>query len=791
LPHLIQFVERAIVKPRFFYLTEEGHQTPVNSALSLAEQQILLLGSGFVPVHTLTKQQEISQISKAVTSFSQTIALKVCLREWGLFHPQFPAEIPWTPWKDRFDALSHPSFRDRVEDRVVVRHLTRTLPAIIERSYKQMGTYSLPPYLRGNLASMRYPHNKDFVYVRSDKDRALVKLPLSKYMQLANEHLEGRSYTLVGTLQEGQEVDRWLKSVLSESRRIRILLWPPDRSSTDTQFVNWLLPQTMDGFTIPKFRLLVKTHKKVWKGRPIAGAWNWVTTAASKYISHLLQPAVRRIPTVVKDSDTICKAIKNRVSSSFHWQRSPPKGKLLLASADVESMYPNIPLQEGLRALSWFTNNNPVVLELAHWVLTSSCVQFGSLVYKQVMGTAMGTNFAPEYANIVMWYAEAHSLLTPQQVDIRSGLEETVRGGEEEISYHLPQDMQEAWGPFLYPEAITTTTTPNPNPNDRVGSSTMRLVGNIPPEVDRDCRIREDTSPAAKDPTYFPTWCMQLQSVGSSTSSRQTPTPNNDPNLPQREHLLVGPDNLRLLWMYARYLDDLLLIFFIPEGVNTPEVKETIREYLPQMFSQHTSLKLSEIVVSEHTVTFLDLEITLSQSGGLAFNLYTKPSFSFMYIPPISSHPPHVFKAWMVAEMMRITRRCSKEIEVPQVLLRLLVAVAARGYSPHIIRQAFREYWSRRNALTHTPTQVEKQIPPETIRLIIPYHPGFRQARIRDWWRELHSSLPDSWISSRLKPSIAWAVNRNLEFNLLPNHRAISEAQALNGARDPTHSGKE
>ena len=83
----------------------------------------------------------------------------------------------------------------------------------------------------------------------------------------------------------------------------------------------------------------------------------------------------------------------------------------LLLTLDVSSLYTNIPNDEGtmatLRALrrtrpDGIQPSNLSLVEMLAHVLSYNNFQFDSKNYLQVGGTAMGTRFAPSYANIFM-----------------------------------------------------------------------------------------------------------------------------------------------------------------------------------------------------------------------------------------------------------------------------------------------------------------------------------------------------------------------------------------------------
>ena len=89
----------------------------------------------------------------------------------------------------------------------------------------------------------------------------------------------------------------------------------------------------------------------------------------------------------------------------------------LLVTADVASLYPSIPHEDGLRALYTKleeredkTVSSESLVNLAEFVLKNNYFEFNSEVYRQISGTAMGTKFAPPYACIFMDMVETEFL---------------------------------------------------------------------------------------------------------------------------------------------------------------------------------------------------------------------------------------------------------------------------------------------------------------------------------------------------------------------------------------------
>ena len=98
-----------------------------------------------------------------------------------------------------------------------------------------------------------------------------------------------------------------------------------------------------------------------------------------------------------------------------------PPGTLLVA-LDVSSLYSNITHEESVTACKEFMNLQdhlvPSTADLCHLirlVLTMNSYSFNGNYYRQIHGTAMGTQMAPSFANLFMGKLEREFLL-PQDI---------------------------------------------------------------------------------------------------------------------------------------------------------------------------------------------------------------------------------------------------------------------------------------------------------------------------------------------------------------------------------------
>ena len=173
----------------------------------------------------------------------------------------------------------------------------------------------------------------------------------------------------------------------------RFLLCPPDEEDDLS-------------YRIPVFYIIPKLHKTPVVGRPIVSNINWVTTNVSILLDHYLRQFINTstVPSYLQDSLDLVRVLE---TSSF------PKD-CLLVTLDIASLYPSIPLKDGLQALRAFVSHHtpldPEIMALAHWVLYSNYISFADLFFKQIKGVAMGTPFAVVFAVIFVAAVEARFL---------------------------------------------------------------------------------------------------------------------------------------------------------------------------------------------------------------------------------------------------------------------------------------------------------------------------------------------------------------------------------------------
>lgn len=87
---------------------------------------------------------------------------------------------------------------------------------------------------------------------------------------------------------------------------------------------------------------------------------------------------------------------------------------ILIVTMDLESLCTNISHDRGLEALGFYLRDHDTtppsefICELASLVLKLNYFAFGKDFFLQIKGTAMGSTFAPNYANLYVGFFEHH-----------------------------------------------------------------------------------------------------------------------------------------------------------------------------------------------------------------------------------------------------------------------------------------------------------------------------------------------------------------------------------------------
>ena len=157
-----------------------------------------------------------------------------------------------------------------------------------------------------------------------------------------------------------------------------------------------------------KFYQIFKVHKmknnKLPPERPIVSTCGSFTEKIGQFVQHNLKSLSNIHPSYLQDSPDFLRSVESEIND-----KNIISDGDILVTVDVSALYTNIPIQEGIEAckelLDKHSDNkdkNDFIIKLLELLLKNNIFEFDSMLYRQIIGTAMGMKPAPDYANIFM-----------------------------------------------------------------------------------------------------------------------------------------------------------------------------------------------------------------------------------------------------------------------------------------------------------------------------------------------------------------------------------------------------
>ena len=160
---------------------------------------------------------------------------------------------------------------------------------------------------------------------------------------------------------------------------------------------------------IPELYCNYKTHKDTSPPplRPVTSQIDAPTAKLGQVTNYILNQALKFVPVNLKDSTSLRHKLKNKYNNKVE------EGHIL-ATADVKSLYTNVPLEHGVDVVSKFIlehikDIDMLGLEYADFVLILKTVvqagyfRFNDSYYQQIDGLGMGVKPAPSFAIIYVY----------------------------------------------------------------------------------------------------------------------------------------------------------------------------------------------------------------------------------------------------------------------------------------------------------------------------------------------------------------------------------------------------
>ena len=271
------------------------------------------------------------------------------------------------------------------------------------------------------IKNIRELKSKQHVTVaKADKNMGVCIISTKEFERFGMEHITDKSvyHELPPKVFETKIKNAWqrLRFILQEHKLL------VDDIGRETPLAKSLLYLENKPAEAANLQLLFKVHKQPLKIRPIASNFSTITTNASIYVHRCLIKYLQLIPTIINSAKATIEKLKYLQFSEANLQ---------LATIDIISFYPSITHLEGLKRTSDFLKTLAIqhnlilldsqrehLLDLLKWILENNYITFNGHIVHQVKGTAMGTNVAVVYANLVAASIEA---------DVVSRLQESIK----------------------------------------------------------------------------------------------------------------------------------------------------------------------------------------------------------------------------------------------------------------------------------------------------------------------------------------------------------------------------
>ena len=168
--------------------------------------------------------------------------------------------------------------------------------------------------------------------------------------------------------------------------------------------------------------------------------------------------------------------------------------------------------------------------------------------------------------------------------------------------------------------------------------------------------------------------------------------------------------------LFFRWLDDIIAI------VNNSEDGLALMEILN---SKRPSINLT-FKLDRQEATFLDLTLFKTETGDkIAVKAYSKPNNKFLFLPPSSCHPKHIFKGWITGYGRRLCINCTDPSDYKKNLDAFRQRLEDRGYTTNFINDAFAAIPSRENIIKNSKQQKDHRS--VGIPFIITYSPAIQE----------------------------------------------------------------
>lgn len=349
-------------------------------SMSRPLMHLLSRGGKFIVTPQVQHESWRQAAAQAFSDYSRSVRLKlhyasISRNRGNPFDPRYHVPNPtWQP----------PRASNMVE--IQLRRLGKSLERLHDRPVRHVSNCSLEE--RAALQTLARDH--DIIVKPADKNLGLTLIARPWYIAECERQLGDTAiYQKVTTV----PVAGIQKRVLSFIAGLGDSVPPNERK--------WLLAETKQRDQLPQFYIMPKLHKNPVKGRPIVASHSWCTWPLSRWVADRLNSYAATQETVLTDTNALIARLQ-RIQLAAG-------ARVVLSTADVESLYTSIPVAAAIQAvrerlLAGGASSASVAItaQALELVLTLNFFECNGSSYRQIQGLAMGTPCAPPVANLFM-----------------------------------------------------------------------------------------------------------------------------------------------------------------------------------------------------------------------------------------------------------------------------------------------------------------------------------------------------------------------------------------------------
>ena len=283
-------------------------------------------------------------------------------------------------------------------------------------------------YKKSNLQSVEHvalnelKNNNEIIIKEADKGAAIVLMNKTYYEENMLEMLNDKSTYEPITSNQDRAIMNKIKHHVQQNGQ--------SLTKSEKEYLTHFEAKTSQFYGLPKIHksqqiidAIKKTNSECvelqdpndLKFRPIVAGPACPTHRLSHLMDLILKPFVKHVDSYIRDDIDFLNHLPENISDEE-----------VFVSFDVTSLYSNITHNLGLEAIEYWINKYPndinerfskfFILGSIQIILENNTFEFGPRNFKQILGTAMGTKFAPNYATLTLAYLENKLYSTIEQI---------------------------------------------------------------------------------------------------------------------------------------------------------------------------------------------------------------------------------------------------------------------------------------------------------------------------------------------------------------------------------------